>query len=228
MGIVYKIYNTDYRMIDLTKKLDPETETRRLEVRKLFQEKTQDYHSEIDMMSHLGTHVESPLHCAENLKDVSQLPLDCFIGRGIILNLSQIGPNKNITEEDLDKADNGKTKKGDIVILDSPYQLPPFTDLTNTSVDKRPYVCAKTAKWLKRKEVKGVGFSDGVSIEYDVKTIVDFHSILMPLDIIFIEVLKNVELIKTESFMFCALPLPISGLDSCPVRAIAIEGILGF
>ncbi|MFO7636792.1 MAG: cyclase family protein [Clostridia bacterium] len=218
----------DYRIIDLTKPLDPKTETRRLQVRKRYQKKTRDYHSEIDMMSHLGTHVESPFHCSPDLKDISELPLSTFIGRGIILYLNDIEPNERITAGDLESASEGKVREGDIVILDSPHKLPPFTELTNTDCDKRPYVCDDTANWLKLKKVKGVGFGDGVSIEFDVRTIVDFHEILMPDDIIFIEVLKNLELIRSETFLFCALPLPVSGLDSCPVRAIAIEGMAGF
>ena len=37
-----------------------------------------------------------------------------------------------------------------------------------------------------------------------------------------------VELLKTNCFFISYAPLPIVGLDSCPVRAYAIEGLSEF
>ncbi|MCG3769946.1 MAG: hypothetical protein JW384_01077 [Nitrosomonadaceae bacterium] len=47
-------------------------------------------------------------------------------------------------------------------------------------------------------------------------------------DILFLEVLKNLELLKAEVFLIVYLPLPIRGLDASPVNIMAIEGIPGF
>ena len=43
-----------------------------------------------------------------------------------------------------------------------------------------------------------------------------------------LEVLKNLEQLKSDVFFISYSPLPIHGLDSCPVRAYAIEGLPGF
>ena len=47
-------------------------------------------------------------------------------------------------------------------------------------------------------------------------------------NIVFLEVLKNLEELKTDVFFMSYSPRPIKGLDSSPVRAYAIEGLTEF
>ena len=44
----------------------------------------------------------------------------------------------------------------------------------------------------------------------------------------FLEVLKNLEYLTTDTFFMSYAALPIVGADSCPVRAYAIEGLAEF
>ena len=78
------------------------------------------------------------------------------------------------------------------------------------------------------KKVKCVGFGDGVSIENSEEDVKPFHDILMEVDITFLEVLCNLDQLHSDVFFMSFAPLPIKGLDSCPVRAYAIEGLEGF
>jgi arylformamidase len=55
-----------------------------------------------------------------------------------------------------------------------------------------------------------------------------FHDVLMAKNIVFLEVLKNLDKLKSDIFFMSYSPLPIKGLDSSPVRAYAIEGIEEF
>jgi arylformamidase len=50
----------------------------------------------------------------------------------------------------------------------------------------------------------------------------------MAQNIVFLEVLKNLDQLTTDVFFMSYSPLPIRGLDSSPVRAYAIEGIEEF
>lgn len=50
----------------------------------------------------------------------------------------------------------------------------------------------------------------------------------MEKNIVFLEVLKNLELLEKDTFFMSYAALPIMGADSCPVRAYAIEGLPGF
>jgi kynurenine formamidase len=224
---VYQMGNL--RVVDLTKPLDPATETRRCH---LFRFNTggpiPDFHTIIDITSHLGTHAECPYHHDDNWPDVSSLPLTSFLGRAIYVNFVDAEPNSYISSEMLEKACGKKLREGDIIIIDSPYKLIPFTKKTNTEEDKRLFVNRETAIWLRDRKVKCVGFGDGVSIENRNEDVKPFHDVLLAENILFLEVLKNLELLEKDVFFMSYSPLYIKGLDSSPVRAYAIEGIAEF
>lgn len=217
------------RVVDLTKPLDPATETRRCH---MYRFNTggpiPDFHTIMDLTSHLGTHCECPYHHDDNWPDVASLPLTNFMGRGIYVELKDTAPNSYITAEVLDKALGDKIREGDVVILDSPYKLPPFTPKTNTEEDKRLFVNGETGRWMVKHKVKSVGFGDGVSIENCNEDVKPFHDVCMAENITFLEVLKNLDQLQSETFFISFSPLPIKGLDSCPVRVYAIEGMPGF
>jgi len=63
------------RIVDLSKLLDPATEKRRCAVRRYYTvvNGAGGFHSEIDISSHLGTHLEFPCHFKEGWKDGSRL-----------------------------------------------------------------------------------------------------------------------------------------------------------
>ena len=76
------------RIVDLTKPLDPKTETRRCW---LWRYNTggaiPDYHTIMDLTSHLGTHCECPYHHDDNWPSVAELPLTTFMGRALYVVL---------------------------------------------------------------------------------------------------------------------------------------------
>lgn len=216
------------RIVDLTKPLDPKSETRRCW---LWRYNTggpiPDYHTIMDLTSHLGTHCECPYHHDDNWPSVAELPLTTFMGRALYVVLD-LPENHQINGEDLEKAIGDRVREGDVVLLDSPHKLTPFTPATNGPDDHRLVVGEDSAKWFAAKKVKCVGFGDGVSIEDCQENVKPFHDILMEKNIVFLEVLKNLELLKTDTFFISYSPLPILGLDSCPVRVYAIEGLTEF
>ena len=217
------------RVVDLTKYLDPATETWRCH---LYRFNTggpiPDFHTIMDLTSHLGTHCECPYHHDDNWPDASALPLTSFMGRGIYVTVDGVEPNGYITAAVLDRVLGSKVQAGDVVILDSPYKLPPFTEKTNTAEDKRLFVNGETAQWMVDHKVKCVGFGDGVSIENSNEDVKPFHDVCMAKNITFLEVLKNLEELQQETFFISFAPLYIKGLDSCPVRVYAIEGFAQF
>ncbi len=218
------------RIVDLTKGLDPKTESRRCGLTRFNTGgPIPDFHTIMDLTSHLGTHVECPYHHNDNWPSVAELPLTNFMGRAIYVNFKEeLAPNHKITAADLEKKLGDKIQEGDIVILDSERKLTPFTPDSNTDKDKRLFICRETAEWFRDKKVKCVGFGDGVSIESNNEDVCAFHDVLMEVNCTFLEVLKNLEELKSEIFFMSYSPLPIQGLDSCPVRAYAIEGLVEF
>lgn len=218
------------RVVDLTKPLDPKTESRRCH---LYRFNTggpiPDFHTIMDLTSHLGTHCECPYHHDDNWPSVAELPLTTFMGRAIYVDFKDtVAPRAHITAADLDRATAGLIKEGDIVLIDSSYKIPPFTPATNTEVDQRLLIGEESALWFRDHKVKCVGFGDGVSIENCNEDVKPFHDILMAENIVFLEVLKNLEKLNSKVFFMSYSPLPIYGLDSCPIRAYAIEGLAEF
>ena len=124
---VYKMGNL--RIVDLTKVLDPKTESRRCHlIRYNTGGPIPDYHTALDLTSHLGTHCECPYHHFEDGKSVGELPLTTFMGRAIYVNIDFLEPNSHITGADLERACGDRIREGDIVILDSNFKFPPFTE----------------------------------------------------------------------------------------------------
>lgn len=216
-------------IVDLTKTLDPEAESRRC---RLWRFNTggsiPDFHTLMDLTSHLGTHCECPYHHDEDWPSVAELPLKQFMGRGLYAVIDELPENAEITAPSLEKHLGARIRPGDTVIIDSPYRIPPFTPATNGPTDHRLHVGAESAQWLADHGVQGVGFGDGVTIEDCEASVKPFHDILMARNCTFLEVLQNLDLLKNDTFFISYAPLPIVGLDSCPVRAYAIEGLAEF
>ena len=215
-----------YRTVNLSKIIDPTTETRRCALRrhKTVVQGVEDYHTDVDIVTHLGTHVEAPYHHAHLVKDVTALPANHYVGRGVLLNLDTCGPNALITRKDLELADKGRVRKGDIVILDSQYHSEPFVEDPN---DRRPHLSRESAEWFLEKQVKAVGFGDGICIESNAEHCNACHDIMLGNDILFIEVMRNIDKLEQDTFLIVFMPLPIRGLDSSPVNVMAIEGVPG-
>lgn len=217
------------RVIDLSKYIDPATETRRCKLDRFYTGGAiPDWHTNMDLMSHLGTHVECPYHHFEDGANVADLPLTSFMGRALYHEFKDLAPRTHISAADLDNAVGKKVKEGDVIILDSAYKLPPFTPETNGPNDKRLLVNRETAQWFVDHKVKCVGFGDGVSVESSNEDIKPFHDVCMAKNITFLEVLKNLDQLTTDIFFISYSPMFIKGLDSCPVRAYAIEGLEKF
>lgn len=217
------------RVVDLSKFIDPATETRRCH---LFRFNTggpiPDFHTIMDITSHLGTHCECPYHHDDNWPDAAALPLTAYMGRGLYVPIEDLSPGGYITATALDRTFGDKIQPGDIIILDSNYRIKPFTEKTNTAEDKRLRVNGETAEWMVAHGVKCVGFGDGVSIESSNEDVKPFHDICMAENITFLEVLENLTELEQETFFISFAPLYIKGLDSCPVRVYAIEGLAAF
>jgi arylformamidase len=215
------------RVVDLSKMVDPATESRRCTLRRQYVvvNGVGGYHTDMDLVSHLGTHLELPYHQRNEWKDAGKFPAEAFVGRGILLNLATARPKQPIRRKDLDTADRGRVRPGDTVLLDSPFHSEPFVTSPD---DRRPDISEESAHWFFEKKVRCVGWGDGIAIENEPTGCIAAHELLLGHDIFFLEVLKNLDQLRQETFLIVYAPLPIVGLDACPVRVIAIEGLSGY
>ena len=207
------------RVVDLSTHVNPLNSTRPCKLRRRLNRATGDYHSRLTITSHLGTHVESPWHIGIE-RDLCALPASAFVGRGVLVRCSSAGPGAYIEDDDL-----ARLLPGDIAILDSPWRSEPFRGDPN---DLRPQLTVQAAELLADHGVKAVGLGSGVAIENDNAESLRVHRLLLNRDILLLEVLRNLDALRSRVFFLAFLPLPIAGLDSCCVRAVAIEGLPGF
>ncbi len=223
-----------WRIIDLSKKLIPGEvigplgKKRKLEIRSFIFPPGEIMHY-IDMENHIGTHVECPSHYIDarykekHGYDISEIPINTFIGEAILINLKSLTASKPVTPSILE---NEGVHKGDIVIIGN----------SSFKGTDRPYIPADTPKWLAETDVKMVGFDSTLFIEdpneFDPSTKVGkslesyaTHDYLLTHNIPFLEEMTNLNVLKKKRFYFLALPVSIKGVDSFPVRAIALEKI---
>ena len=207
------------RVIDLTHVLIPGEEQYGLEVTQRGERHgpTGDIMKDVFMWSHVGTHVEVPLHFYADGKDTASLPLGLFMGPAIRLDFRHKQVNEPISLEDFRAA--GDIQVGDHVIMwqgrDGQYRTP--------ASHQRPYVTEEAIAWLlDDRKVRLLG-TDSSGFEVRGATGHPNHTRWFAHDAAVLECLCNLDQIGGPRFTLFALPLPVKGLDACPVRAIAIE-----
>ena len=209
------------RIVDLSKRLRPGKEKRRLEIEEFVYPPGELMHY-INLESHIGTHVEAPSHYiparyGKAAKDISRLTLEKFFGEAVFVDLSSSRKKQKIRPEDLDV----KISQGDIVLIgNSPYE----------DAD-RPQLSEKLIKWLVEKRIKMIGVDDSVRPGPRPKEggrarrLEDMsdHDLFLSSEIPIIEQLTNLNSLSKRRFFFIGFPLLIQGLDSSPIRAVALE-----
>ena len=207
------------RIIDLTHVMIPGQEQYGLEVTQRGERHgtTGDIMSDVFMWSHVGTHVEVPLHFYTGGKDTAALPLDVFMGPAIRLDFRHKQVNEAITLDDIRAA--GDIQVGDHVILwegrDHQYR----TEKSH----QRPYITEEAVTWLlEDRKVRLLG-TDSSGFEVRGVSHHPNHTRWFAHDAAVLECLRNLDQIQGQRFYLIALPLPVQGLDACPVRAIAVE-----
>lgn len=207
------------RIIDLSKKLLPGKEHRRLEIKKFIFDPGEIMHY-IETESHIGTHVEAPSHFipakyGKPAKDISQMHLKKFIGKAVLIDLSSAKKMKILTPEDI----NVEIRDDDIVL---------FGNSSHEEQD-RPQLSHELIKWLVDMKIKMVGIDDSVRlgprppiVPKALEEMID-HDLFLKNEIPIIEQLTNLDKISRKRFLFIGFPLNIVGLDSTPIRAVAIE-----
>jgi len=207
------------RVVDLTHVMIPGQEQYGLDVKQRNERHgaTGDIMSDVYMWSHVGTHVEVPLHFYADGADTATLPLEVFMGPAVRLDFRHKQVNEAITLDDLQAA--GDIAIGEHVILwegrDGQYRTP--------ASHQRPYITEEAVRWLlEDRRVRLLG-TDSSGFEVRGVSHHPNHTLFFSYDAAVLECLRNLDQIRNDHFYLFALPLPVRGLDACPVRAIAVE-----
>jgi len=216
------------RIVDLSHKLYPGKEEYPLELETHFTDELYPQYKrsdkvwyilqDISMSSHCGTHIEFPYHHNRDGLHAGNFPLERLIGDALLLDYRHKRPGDAVTLKELLDYSH-KIKKGDMLLFN--FNCAEFYRTPNSH--QRPYITHEAVKWLALEKKIGLIGSDASGIE--LKGIPDQpnHQLLMDNEIPIIEFAANLDRLKRERFTLLALALCIEGLDSCPVRLIAVE-----
>jgi len=173
---------------------------------------------DIRMSSHCGTHIEFPYHHSKNGMHAGSFPLERLIGECLLLDFTHKKPDEPVTLDEL-KEREGKIHQGDMLLFNFDCSRLYYTEQAHT----RPYIAPEAVQWLVlQKKISLIG-SDASGIEVKGIPNQPNHQFLMDHGVPIIEFAAHLDQLRKERFTLFALALCIVGLDSCPVRLIAIE-----
>lgn len=221
-------YLSQARVIDLSKKVTPgkaegplDTGKRKYEIEPFPVPPGEIMHN-IEMESHISTHVEAPSHFVpvrhgRSAKDLSDMPLTTFFGMAVLVDCRDLAPKTAIKGEILEKF---RIKEKDIVLIGK----------CSHQGGDRCYLAKEGAEYLLQKKIKLFGVDDTVfpeNPEFAGKDLNKYftHDLMLSNEIPIIEGLANLGELKKQRFLFFGFPAKMGGLESFPIRAVAIEGI---
>jgi arylformamidase len=159
----------------------------------------------ISMGTHVGTHIDAPMHMLEGGKSLDQIVIDQFIGRGRVVKVD--GTNFEVVK-------TADIQEGDIVLFRTG-----MSDKYHEAVyfENYPAMSEEVAKYLVEAKVKMVGV-DTCSV--DNQDGFPIHKILLAGDVLIIENITNLNQLMGKDFKVYALPLNLQ-IDGSPARVIA-------
>jgi arylformamidase len=173
--------------------------------------------TEVTFWSHVGTHIESPLHAVKDGPDVADLPLEQLIGPAVVVDFTHKETNEAISLEEMQNA--GDIRIGDRVLMrtgrDRLYRTPQAHD--------RPYLTTEAAHWLVEDRKIALFGTDASGFEVRGIETQPNHEMLFEHGIPVIEHLTNLDKLSSDRVTLIVLPWKVRGLDSCPVRVVAID-----
>ncbi|MCE7987801.1 MAG: hypothetical protein DYG89_42090 [Caldilinea sp. CFX5] len=168
--------------------------------------------SDVELMNHVGTHIETPFHCLKEGADLARITLEQLTGDAVILNLIDATADGGVTLAEVQSAAEkaGGIRRRDIVFgrMARPTQ----------------YFATPALQWLVDQGIKLMGVdSMGVELMHDTTHANVNHLLLFRANIPLIENLTNLDQLTQARVKVYALPAPVKGLDAFPLRVIAVE-----
>jgi len=186
---------------------------------------------------HGGTHMDAPVHFAQGMPAIDQIPLDRMMAAGILIDVrSRVSTSRDyqVTEKDLadwERA-NGRIPDGCILMIQTGWGAfyPDKEKYLGTSRQGPaavselhfPGLHPEAAQWIVRnRKVSAIGI-DTASIDYGQSQMFETHRILYEEGIFAIENVAYTEQLPAKGFEIIALPMKIRGGSGAPVRIVAV------
>jgi len=167
----------------------------------------------VEMIANTGTYVDAPSHRFEGREDVGSLPLEKLADvPGLVIEAGAegraIGPERF----------EGAAVAGRAVLVRTGWARHWGTPSYG---EGHPFLTREAAAWLAREKAALVGI-DSLNIDDAADGERPAHTRLLDAGIPILEHLCHLEKLPASGFRLYAVPAPIHGLGSFPVRAFAI------
>lgn len=185
---------------------------------------------------HGGTHLDAPIHFAENHLTVDSLPLSSLTGSAVMIDVSKNAlQNRDylISIKDIEKWEqaNGNIADSTILLFKTGYgsfypNREKYFGSAKTGLEAIPElhfpgIDPSTAKWLiEKRKVKAVGL-DTPSIDFGQSKDFKTHQILLGANTPAFENVAHLDKLPSTGIYVIALPMKIGGGSGAPLRIIA-------
>ncbi|CAN5405010.1 cyclase family protein [soil metagenome] len=185
---------------------------------------------------HGGTHLDAPIHFAENRKTVDDIELDQLTGYASVIDVSeQVDRNRDhqigIAEIEEWEQENGELSDGTILLFHTGMsQLWPDAEQYLGTANRGeealvelsfPGIHPETAQWLvDNRNIKAVGL-DTPSLDYGQSELFETHQILFEENIPGFENVANLDQLPATGAYIVALPMKIRDGSGAPLRIVA-------
>ena len=167
----------------------------------------------IEMVANTGTYIDAPFHRYQDGRDLSQLDMASVANLdGLLLHAD---PASRAISPDLFK---GKNLKGKAVLIHTGWDRHWGTEPYSKN---HPYLTRESAEYLNLEGAALVGV-DSLNIDDTRDGTRPAHTILLGGGTPIVEHLCNLDALPDNGFKFFAVPAPVKGMGSFPVRAFAI------
>lgn len=172
---------------------------------------------------HCGTHSDAVLEFKPGGMDIVEMPMECFYGSAICVDLTHKRYPEYIEIKDLEEAiekSGQELRKGDIFLM--------YTGLYNREYPGEGYrnhytgLTYEAAKWLAENGVVNIGVDSPAIDQTPDDLTFPGHKVCGEYGITNTENLCNLDQLVNKRFLYFGLPLKIPGGTASPIRAVAL------
>ncbi|HNU06930.1 MAG TPA: cyclase family protein [Pyrinomonadaceae bacterium] len=184
----------------------------------------------ISTPEHGGTHLDAPIHFAENGRPADRVPLTDLIGPAVKIDISvkaSADRDYAMTVNDVAawEKKNGRIPDGAIVLIQTGYGKfwPDRTKYMGLEGEVKhfPSLGPDAARWLvANRKIRAAGI-DTASIDVGVSTTFETHVALMTKNVPAFENVANMDKLPEKGFQIVALPMKIKDGSGGPLRIVA-------
>ena len=178
-----------------------------------YADKTTFQIGKIEMVANTGTYIDAPFHRYSEAGDLSDFDLAAIANLdGLVLRAD---PQKRAIHQDLFE---NHDLNGKAVLIHTGWDQHWRTD---QYFQDHPFLTREAVEYLNASRAALVGI-DSLNIDDTEDGTRPAHSILLGAGVAIVEHLCNLDTLPASGFKFFAVPAPVKGMGSFPVRAFAM------